>query len=216
MKQLILSCVVVLLASLTPSQPAWALTDTKLDYQCGEETWVTPPLMVDGRFSADLIAECTVKGASAKGLALLDQHLLDDATHGPGLKQIHAGPTAETFDGLASIFYDASYVANPVEIRNDIHIATDRKTRLVYMTHSTDIIGHGWSKYLHELNVTVRVSPSGNAGDFRLSLEVSTLTDRPWFAPSKQFAKAAEKPMHDQFRQERDRVLPQISSQLAQ
>jgi hypothetical protein len=152
-----------------------------------------------------------VTNAKPDGLTSGDGFFLNQTAKS---SSINSGPTAETFENLPSVLYQVTDVADQLTIKSDEHIATDRKTKLVYAGFSTDIEGSGLSSFLKQLDVRVDITPTSDPSVYHLILTTTIGVDKPGFIPNGAFEGQAEKNARQQFEKKRDQLLPEVANSL--
>ncbi len=182
------------------------------DYKCAPETWVTPPQMAGDNFSGNLSTTCVITGAAVDGIALLGKYMEQNITSG---NAVNAGPTAETFEGMPSTYYDITFSDSQTTVRSDEHLATDLSDKLVFSTTSKQTSGKGWASLLKGLNIRVEVTKLPEPRSYQLILTTLTLVKRPFYAPTPAFVKTAPGPTQTQFEKQRDQLLPEYVKALA-
>ncbi len=180
-------------------------------FNCEPESWVEAPGIVNGMFNGTLAGKCTVSGAKPQGLVSGDEYFLGKTSKS---SSINSGPTPETYENLPSVLYNVTDVSDQVTIKSDEHIATDRKTKLIYAAFSTDVEGSGLSGFLKKLDVIVEITPTSDPSEYHLKLITTIGVSKPAFIPNGSFEGRAEQSAKEQFEKKRDLLLPEIADHL--
>jgi hypothetical protein len=185
------------------------------EWNCGAVAW-TPNSGLNGAlFDGGLVSDCTVKGTKGTGFPTLQDFVVRKVT---SESRVNAGPNSETYVGLPGVKYDVTLTIKSsqgdVELRQDVHIATDNVNRLVFDSFSTDVSGTGYAEYLKRLDVTIDVIKTAKAGTYTIHVGNATQIEKPWFAPEGMFLEKIKPAMEQKFREIRDQVVPQIADNL--
>jgi hypothetical protein len=158
-------------------------------------------------------SDCKITGATGAGVAALAKYLVNEATQ---QGTVHSGPEAETYLGLPGFHLDVTEndPQQQVQIRSDVHVASDSKVRLEYANLSSDIQGQGDSQFLRKLDVTVSITAGAAPGEYTLTMTTALDVKRPWYAPSGVFEQKAEQMTQSTYLQKRDQTVPEIAGQL--
>jgi hypothetical protein len=212
MKKSILNTAMILcvLAGISGS----ARADDAAQWTCTDPQWVGAPRMMSGNFEGTQQGLCTIQLTREGSIALLDQHFLESVKTS---KTIHSGPTDETYQGLPGVLYDVTVQftdgAN-VTVRENIHIASDRMTRLVYAALSTSVAASGMAGYLRKLDVIIDITKGTTLGKYEVKLTNSITVARPWYAPGGVFFGKAKEIAVAQFLKFRAGTLPELVQHL--
>lgn len=169
---------------------------------CAAPSWVgTPAMDSQGRLEATLEAICKIVADEHASIDALDHNLIASI---PGQFKVRSGPTEEEWQDLPSVSFAVtdSSVQNGdhVTLQEDLHIASDDKTEMVYVSHSTSIQGSGNAAYLKVLDVTEEVTQdSQQENTFNLKVTQSVQLAKPWYAPSGIFVSEAKKSLNSSF-----------------
>lgn len=179
--------------------------------KCSEPLWYTPVTYdkTTGTFSATLSSVCQIKLPKPGSIAKLDQYAVKELAQND--KDV-AGPVSETFEGLPSARYETTHISTSEEeggtltLRQDVHIATDGKTRLVAATVSKNAVGSNATlsliKKIDTHSDIRRVSDT----QFNFILKVSTIVAKPALAPVFMSASMVEEKFHGTFVANRDKA----------
>ena len=185
---------------------------TTPQWTCAEPHWIGEPVMVGEEFVAVLENDCQVTVPySNETISHVADFFIDGTQKA---KIIHSGPLSREFEGLASVFFDVTVYnkgSEEVTIRQDVNIASDQKSKLIYDMKSTSCEGTGLASYLRFVHTHIQVSAQTQL-QIRLSNEVRV--EKPWYAPESIFIKEAKKSALDQFSPLRADLMNAISSHL--
>ena len=201
-----------------PSSVEWIYpTQTgDLTINCSDATWVGTPGMESGNFVAVREGKCVIQLPQEGQLPKLDQFLLSEIA---ASKTIHAGPIEETYRELPSVRFDVTVEqsdggSNSVTVRQDAHIATDLKERLMYETLSKSVAGSGQAGYLRKLDTFIEVTRLGTPGSFELKLNTLIKIDKPWYAPTGTFVNQAKQMVIELFQKSRAQLAKDFAKNL--
>jgi len=182
--------------------------------QCDTEDWVGSHGVADGdAFHGTLTSACDITDTSGSGLTELLKYLVDQTS---ARFVVNAGPVAETYLDLPSRLFDvtAKDDSEELQVRSDLHIASDGKTRLEYASLSKEIQGSGNSQFLQQMDIKFTVTPGSNNNSYRFVLSTTLAVKRPWYAPVGVFESQAEKVAHEKYLQNRSATAPDIAAHL--
>jgi hypothetical protein len=190
--------------------PSDLLNETQ--WECAEPQWANEPGMDGDEFVAVLENDCKVippyKESSLKSL---NQFLVD------GTKRatiVHEGPNEEVFENLPSVYLDITVQEKGTEevtIRQDVHIATDLKKKLIFDMKSKSCTGTGMAEYLRFVATRIELRAEKNLV-VKISNEVRV--EKPWYAPESIFVSEAKKTALEQFYPLRTKLMNGISGHL--
>lgn len=152
---------------------------------CLPSRWVSEPAKIaNGRYGAEITATCMIHPQLGGDLGKLAGYELDQVWQ---RATIHAGPVAETFEGIPSQFVDLTAQGAgknfSVEVRTDLHVATDLTSRFVSASRSTRIQGTGYGEFLKAASTRVQIQKgtveSGDVAVITVKGEIS----KPWYIP---------------------------------
>jgi len=186
------------------------------EWNCEKEDWVgAPTLGSDNIFRGTIAVNCLITESQKSGLVSLDTFLLQQVA---GAKIIHAGPIQEYYEGLPAVRYDVTVdIQNEhgtVVMRQDVHLATDRISRLMFATFSTNIDASGMAGYMRKVDAIVDVKPGPKQKAFSVRASTYMEVAKPWYVPRATFLKEATKAALDQFKGYRDKVIPELAGNL--
>lgn len=213
----LISALFALVTTISPFEPVDrpVVVESSAQWACQPEQWTSGPGLVNGQFRGTLTTDCVVTGATREGLLSLENFWLGEIKRAA---QVHKGPVEETYRGLPSVMYDVTVEyptdEKPVRIRQNAHVATDKKTRTLYSTESTKIQGPGMASYLRKLDVAIETWPMSDKGGYLVRLTNTVHIDKPWYAPGGVFKNEAEQAAKEQFIKIMGDIMPQISSSL--
>ncbi|MBI3543659.1 MAG: hypothetical protein HY075_10345 [Deltaproteobacteria bacterium] len=185
-----------------------------LHWTCSNPYWVGSHEVRGGMFAGQLETTCLVEGATGKGLVSLNSRLLKSAVHDV---VVHEGPVAETYEGLHGYRFDVTEKlgkSDPLYLRQNIHVATDERTRLVYASLSSAIRGTGFAEYLKQMDTRLDVKPAESAGSYQIRMRSRLRAERPWYAPSDVFRAKVESIALEKFSFARATILPTLANAL--
>lgn len=184
-------------------------------WSCDAERWVSPPVVVDGTYKGHIYSNCLIQDAQNGGLRALESFMNRKTA---ASRVVHAGPIAETYEGLPGSRYDVTIGgedgSDSLTMRQDVHVVTDRARRFLYHTISRKIQGEGMAGYLTKAQIRLEVWATGQPDTYRIQASNYVEAEKPWFAPGGVFRSEAEKAQTEQFRKIRDRSLPEVAKTL--
>ena len=98
-------------------------------------------------------------------------------------------------------------------VREIAELATDGKSRLVYQTHSKEVLASGMAGYLKVVNFSARVS-RGPSNDIRIEFRNEVFVQRPWYALDLLFAPIAKSICLKKMKKVEQTILPWIEHAL--
>jgi hypothetical protein len=170
--------------------------------------------MQNGNFVGVLEGTCEFRLGHEADLPALDRHLLESVS---SAQKVHEGPIEDTYEGLPGVRYDitTNYPGSGnVTIRQNLHVATDTTTRVVYETDSTSVQATGFASFLRKLDVEFQVSKTGQPAAAGFKMRVAIQVAKPWYAPSGIFFSEAQKSAITQYNKSRDEAVPDLLSHL--
>ena len=181
-------------------------------WTCADPHWVGEPVLVEDQFVAVLENDCQVTLPYTSSSI---NHLGDFFVEGTRkAKIIHSGPTSGQFEGMPSVYFDVTVYnkgSEEVTIRQDVNIASDQKSKLIYDMKSTSCEGTGLASYLRFVHTHIQVAAETQL-KVRLSNEVHV--EKPWYAPESIFIPEAKKSALEQFRPLRADLMNAIANHL--
>jgi hypothetical protein len=187
-------------------------------HHCLAEHWKSGPGMSDGLLAGNIGTDCSVSEASGTGVASLYQ-FLSDIRHDAHITIVHSGPVPETYKGMNGIRYDVTAVypngSDPITVREDIHLASDQRGRLVFDTMSTQVSSSGLAGYLRKMDALLEViASSSEAPKYLLKLDANLAVEKPAWIPISVAIKQARDIGAKQFQKTRDSVIGPIKDHL--
>ena len=186
-----------------------------LEWNCSDVAWSPDSGLHDSLFDGELLSDCTLKATKGTGFPTLEQYVIQKVTTE---SKVTAGPTDETYQGMRGVLYDVLLAfktsQGDINIREDVHVATDKETKLAFHSFSTDVSGTGYAQYLKKLNVVIDVSKVDQAGNYIVKIDSVTQIEKPWFAPEGMFLEKIKPAMEQKFREIRDQIVPQMADHL--
>lgn len=187
-------------------------------WSCEPEAFTAPSVVEDGMFRASLQAPCVIKTDSTRGLSYLFDELKRRAVK---VDVVHSGPVEIEYQGLPGVQYDVSFETldekgkpSGMKIRQDVFIASDGKSVLIYETLSKSIQASGFAGWLKKLDVRFRFETTSTAGEYNVVLGNTIHVKKPGLIPSKGFKGPAEKIAREQFGKARDANIPELAGLL--
>jgi hypothetical protein len=183
-------------------------------WTCGNPSWVGNPGMQPTGFVGVQEGTCTVQLSRDGSISALDQHFRDGIKDS---KIVHAGPVDETFQGLPGVLYDVTVEVTDgafVTIRQDVHIASDRTTQVIYATVSKSVAASGMAGYLRKLEIGMEITQGDAPGKYNVKLTNGITVAKPWYAPTGIFVSKAKEQAVNQFLKFRATSLPDILAHL--
>jgi hypothetical protein len=214
MNSILIPVTLGLLLNLPIEEPAQNDTPevSAQNWTCGEPKWVGDPAMNGDQFEAALENDCEIT------LPYNDQslsHLNDFFTNGTKkAREIHQGPVVGEFEGLPSVYFDVTVYnkgTEEVTIRQDVQIATNLKSKLIFDMKSTSCQGTGMAEYLRFVHTRIELI-TGQKMKVRISNEVHV--EKPWYAPEAIFVPQAKDTAIQQFGPLRTQLLDGVASHL--
>ncbi len=176
---------------------------------CADSVWTEGPMLVGKAFKGSQEIVCQISLNHSGNLPKLDQFLTEYIKKA---QTVHSGPTPEIYANLPSVHYDITikYVGQEtVTMREDVHLATDLKTRLVFESFSSSVAGSGFAAYIRKVDSGVFVTRLNDDGtQFEIKVTNSIVVNKPWYSPSGVFFSKARDNAVAQFRQSVSEVIP--------
>ncbi len=179
-------------------------------WSCGPTSWASPPQMRDGYYESTLGIECTMPSpASLLPLRVAIEKALSDRG------EFHRPPLTVLLEGMRGQSFDLTHTLNGedkgLRLREEVLLATDGESRLIYQTRSKQIFASGMAGYLKGVSFqTVLKRPI--AGDsVTIEMRNSVRVKRPWFALSPLFFSIAKGIAEDKFEEARVPLLTFIA-----
>ena len=189
---------------------------TKEAWTCDAPAWVGNPAVTNNLFVGTVEMKCHVQGLSGKGMTDLQAHMVDYIV--ANAETVHSGPTAETYQGMASTYTDVTVqLGNETEsvlVRADTHSATDGSTKLVYAVLSKEVAGTGQAKALKKVDANYTVVPSSEAGFYEVTLASTAQVQKPKLVPVGVFTSQVKSEMEKELKATASDALVEISSHL--
>lgn len=183
-------------------------------WTCAAERWASPPVLKDGVFQSELVSRCAIYGGMGKVSALFER-LVKTATADV---TVHKGPFPAAYKGLPAIGVDVTVKGDPkddVKIRQDVLIASDSTTRLVYAMRSKHIKASGMAGYLKEIATEVDLSTDQTLqARYTFVFYNRIRVERPWYAPSFIFKAKAESIAREKYLEARSAVVADFTRDL--
>ena len=186
-----------------------------LDWNCNDVTWTPNSGLTGSNFYGEMMSDCTVKATKGTGFPTLEQFVIKKVTTE---STVNEGPTAETYLNMPGVKYDVSLTFKTsngdINLKEDVHVATDKQNKLAFHSFSTDVSGTGYAEYLKRLDVVIDVTKVDMNGNYGIKIDSVTQIDKPWFAPDEMFLEKVKPAMEQKFREIRDQVVPQMADNL--
>jgi hypothetical protein len=186
-------------------------------YHCQPESWREPARMENGVYIAQLQMDCFVAveaGSSVKGI----RAEMEDTLR--ATRVVHQGPLYESHSGLPASKYQVTVALKDegegIQVDEDVWIASDEKTQLIYETSSRSIRAQGMASYLRKVWFRAEVKASSSQSGYQVRLLNRIEVARPWYAMEWVFTPIAKKSVIQKFHKVRDELLPKIAGSLAQ
>lgn len=189
---------------------------TKQTWTCQQPAWMGTPGVKNNVFMGTLNLPCRVQALSGKGMTNLQQQVVS-YVQGEA-ETVHAGPVAETYEGMPSIYTDVTLqMGNDTEsvlVRADTHSATDGVTKLVYAAISKNVVGTGNAKALKKIDGAYFVTPAADAGFYDVTLSSTAHVQKPTLAPTGLFVSQVKGEMEKQLKASAPEILTELSNHL--
>ncbi len=166
--------------------------------------------MRDGYYESTLGIECTMPSPSSLlPLRIAIERALSDRS------EFHRPPIHVLLDGLRGQSFDLTHSLNGEEkglrLREEILLATDGATRLVYQTRSKQIFASGMAGYLKRVSFQTILKRPSKGDTMTIEMRNSVQVKRPWFALSPLFFSIAKGIAEDKFEEARIPLLTFIA-----
>ena len=186
--------------------------DLTAQWTCADPQWVNEPGMVNDQFVGILSNECTIEAPNTERNMKGAQDFFIETTNKS--RVIHKGPVDETYESLPSKYYDVTVRdqgEEEVVVRQDVHLATDLKTRVIYDMKSTSIEGSGLAGYLRFVATRIQVD---GAGPLKVRVRNEVRVEKPWYAPEGIFVSKSKEIALRNFPRLREQLMKGIVSHL--
>ncbi len=187
---------------------------TEDEYTCEPHVWNQAPKIIDSHLEATISAQCKFLGKGGGGHVQLEEALRTRITN--EALEIHSGPTEEVYKELPSTFYDATFKfesskGDEADVRQDIHVASDKEKATVFDSFSTDIKATGNFKYLKKLDVLSTVLNTEEKGWYMIQLESNFRLKKPAFVPKELFINQVTKMIEAEIPRTEQRLISEMA-----
>jgi hypothetical protein len=185
-------------------------------YVCKNPVWVKRPQLKAGSlYLAAMSAECTVYPQLGGDLEKLQTYTIEQIRKEATVER---GPIDGTFEGLPSKYLDATMTVkadqrskDSVTIKQDVNLATDKTSKLIWSSVSRNIVGSGNGAYLKKMDTRADVNKTSSRTEDSVVLSFYSEMEKPWFAPEGMFLNQMLKRMPEEFEKLRDRLVGDMS-----
>lgn len=186
------------------AQPAFAVSDWAIDFQCDPGHWASAPTVTGGMFLGRLEGDCKFKANNGGTLAQLETALSREVIE--KAQKVYAGPEAAAFDGMPGTYFDAESTEQmdslQALVRADLNFANDG-LRFVSSTKSKVITGTGMAKNLKSLHTGCEIKLDG-PGQYSVHFYNEIQISKPTLIPTGLFKSEVTKGMEDNSKARRD------------
>jgi len=141
-------------------------------------------ILPSGNYGAEMTTTCAIEPQQGGDFGKLQAYEMDQAkVRGT----VNAGPTDETFEGMPSKYVDFTLQLKDkkfsVDVRSDLHLATDLASRFVSSSKSKDVRGTGYGEYAKRINTRIVATKTAQAGQDQVAFTVYAEFVKPWYVP---------------------------------
>ncbi|HXH31926.1 MAG TPA: hypothetical protein VNJ01_14040 [Bacteriovoracaceae bacterium] len=178
--------------------------------KCGEQTYTQEPVIRDGKFSAGVVAECSIEGAAGSDLRKVYSYFI--ATINKEGNIVHSEVPA-TLRGYPGTKYDVTLALDEGRLRNTNTIVSDDRDILINNSISSKVEFSGFAKFIKQLNVSITLSRV-NGEVFLLRLENFTVVKKPPLVPTGSFFSVSRDQLLEQHKKKVQKLAESIQINL--
>ncbi len=177
---------------------------------CGEQTFTSKPVVVSGKFTAGVVAECTIQGPSGSDIRKVSAFLESEIRTEGNI--LHKEEVAEV-QGLPGKLFDVTMFVDEGSVRSDIKVGSDDRDLLIYDSKSKKVNLDGFAGFIEQIDVKINLERT-EQDLFKLRLDNFTKVDKPRLVPTSTFRSVALKQHLEQHEKKLRRLAEKIKANL--
>ncbi|MCM0604665.1 MAG: hypothetical protein KA715_01095 [Xanthomonadaceae bacterium] len=166
----------------------------KPTWSCKDLTWVQKPEVSNGKFKGAAEVVCIFEAKAKTGFSALRGYLVEKTEKS---KKVHSGPKDETYQKQESIYYDITreelFGEDKIEVRADVHLATDLEKKLIYDVFSKSINATGYAGLIKKLDLKTNLNVTDKEHVYQLILNIAAEVKKPALVPAGAFRDGLKK-----------------------